>query len=368
MKKLRFISLFCIYLAVLTLSGCAEPEKQAPSRTVTLMTWNVHNLFDGKDDGYEYAEFLQSSGWSDEKYKSRINSISSAIGQTSPLPDIILLQEIESLQVLEDLALSLHRGFSWSHFANNPGAAIGLGIISRFPLLDATAHTITVGNDTTPRPVLEVRVSAMENEFVIFICHWKSKIGGDDATEKVRRASARAILRRSREILESEPEIGIIVAGDLNLNHDEFSRRGSNVICALLPDNPYSALLAGAEQKDFIVITGDIPPKPRFFPQDAIVFYSPWEPPAENQFDEDIKGLWELEKGTYFYRNNWETIDHFLISHHFFSNSNLQYINTLIADYPPFVNAGGMPFAYNVRTGSGLSDHLPLVFVLGVGE
>ena len=360
-------------------AGCAAPEeKKADSVLLAIMTWNIHNLFDGEDNGYEYDEFLQSSGWSSEKYLGRLNIISDAIGRIEPQPDIILLQEIESLKVLKDLSLSLGGSYSQSHFAVNPGAAVGVGIISKYPLSDVKAHSVTIDGDTTPRPVLEARIQAKETRsekngsktggaqenslqeigsnksIVIFICHWKSKLGGDEATESTRRASARVILRRVRELRESEPDLGIIIAGDLNQNYDEFYRHNAEMICALLPDDPYCAQKSMGIQKDYIVISKNMPPEPVNFPGETVSFYSPW-----------IK---ELENGSYFYRNNWETIDHFLISHQLFDNSGWEYEKTAIVNIPPFANASGIPVPYNARTGLGMSDHLPLMLFLNLKE
>ena len=363
MKNFRWAGLVALVLPVLF--GCMLSETkaegmQAGAGTITLMTWNVHNLFDGVDNGFEYDEYLQSSGWSTEKYLGRINSVSAAIGKIEPLPDIIMLQEIESLKILEDIAGSLQGGYAWSHFASNPGAALGVGILSRIPLSQMRAHSITIGSDTTPRPVLEARVLADDGEFILFVCHWKSKLGGDDVTENVRKASARVILRRIRELLEKEPELGVIIAGDLNENHDEFFRQGGAMISALLPDDPDSVQLAGwvdgdggeapGRQKDFIVISRNKPPSPDHFPAEAVVLFSPW--------------MRDLENGSYYYKNNWETIDHFLISGQFFNDAGWEYERAAVADYSPFTNANGTPVSYNAKTGNGLSDHLPLLLTL----
>ena len=349
-------------LLLLVLAGCvfSETKPEGTSRDtspLTLMTWNVHNLFDGQDNGFEYNEFLNSAGWSTEKYLGRINVISNAIGRLEPLPDIIMFQEIESLTIIKDIALSLSHDYEWSHFANNPGAALGLGILSRFPIMEASAHSITIDRETTPRPVLETRIRAGDEEFVIFICHWKSKLGGEDATEDVRKASARVILRRIRELWENEPDLGIIVAGDLNENHDGFYRRNTSIICSLLPDDPYSALITGSTgtgQKDFFVLGKNKPPAPVYFPQETIVLFSPW--------------ISELENGSYYFRNNWETIDHFLISKQFFTNTGWNYEKTEVVNFPPFATSEGMPIPYNARTGWGLSDHLPLLLTIRLGN
>jgi endonuclease/exonuclease/phosphatase family metal-dependent hydrolase len=355
MKKLHFCFAF-LAAVFLLLPGCSffetKDDALKSGETITLMTWNVHNLFDGIDNGFEYTEFLQSSGWSTEKYLGKVNTLAAAISSIQPLPDIILFQEVENLTAIKDLAQSINGGdYEWSHFAINPGSALGVGIISRLALLDSMTHSITIDNETTPRPVLEARVQTEHGDFVIFICHWKSKVGGADETQSVRKASARVILRRIRELLEEEPETGVIVAGDLNENHDEFFRRSATVIPALLPDDPYCALVTEKTgQRDFLVLSKNKPPIPVNFPQGTIVLFSPW-------FN-------ELDKGSYFFRNNWETIDHFLLSEQFFRNAGWSYEKTERLDNPPFANQNGMPVPYNVRTGSGLSDHLPLLLTL----
>jgi len=352
---------FCFLLVlVFVLFGCAgsEPAGHGEEKgVITLMTWNVCNLCDGTDDGIEYAEFLQSAGWSQEKYMGRINAISAAIGGLKPQPDILMLEEIESNVILEDLANALPKGYINSHFANNPKAAMGLGILSRLPLTEAKNHSITVDGETTPRPVLEARVQTEKGDIILFVCHFKSKLGGDEATEKVRRSSVRVILRRIREISENEPDIGFIIAGDLNENHDEFYRQGSKAISALIPDDPYCVKLSKAKgegQNDFLILTGNKPPLSVHFPQESAVLFSPW--------------MDELQNGSYYYKHNWETIDHFLISGHFFDNSGWEYEKVIIGNSEPFANSSGIPIPYNTKTGAGLSDHFPLILTIKLLE
>jgi len=373
MKFLYFYSFprrikVCCWIAAflfLALTGCnfseTKPESTAAGgESLTLMTWNVQNLFDGNDNGYEYDEFKESAGWSTEKYKGRLNSISSAICKIDPRPDIIVFQEIESLKILEDLSSFISYGYDWSHFANNHGASLGLGVLSRLPLLEPKVHSVIVNGETTPRPVLEVHINTGKETFVIFACHWKSKLGDDDVTERTRRASARVIVRRIRELREKEPNFGVIVTGDLNENYDEFFRQNAKTICALLPDDPYCAKVTGCvgpdnkkdagRQKDFFVISKNRPPESIHFPQESVVLYSPW--------------LNDLENGTYYYKHNWETIDHFLISGQFFNNTGWEYEKAMIVNSQPFTNSSGTPASYNMRSGIGLSDHLPLIITL----
>ena len=176
-RSFAFLCFYRVFAVFISFSGCAVAgyEEIENNAVLTLMTWNIHNLFDGKDDGHEYVEFQQSSGWSNEKYLGRLNTISGAIGKIETLPDIIMLQEIESLDILDDIALSINHDYKWSHFANNQESAVGLGILSRIPLTNIKSHSITIDGDTTPRPVLETRVQTEYGDFIIFTCHWKSK-------------------------------------------------------------------------------------------------------------------------------------------------------------------------------------------------
>jgi endonuclease/exonuclease/phosphatase family metal-dependent hydrolase len=383
MKNLKFhciMLIFSVLFSALLPVSCefSEPPEEiknvAKTGAISIMTWNLQALFDGTESGNEYEEYLESAGWSGEKYSGRLSAIAKAIDSIEPeAPDLIAIQEIESAQVLEDLAggpLS-KKGYQWTHFAGNPGMSLGIGLISRLPIERARVHSINIDGSAAPRPVLELRVSrrqeATENEdLILFICHWKSKLGGEDVTESARRASARIILRRMRELALEEPDLPVIIMGDLNENYDEFYRRNGAEICALLPDDPRSADMSGFNtideddpafgtpqgdpQKDFLVLVKSKPPAAQYFPPQALCLYSPWTN--------------ELENGSYYYKNEWETIDHFLLSHRLFDKSGWEFETCHVVDQKPFTNSQGYPDAYNPRTGSGLSDHLPLLMFL----
>jgi len=381
-NKTTIQTLLCAVLALVSgCSGCnSGVEANAPENPASLaiMTWNVQALFDGTDNGTEYDEYRESAGWTQEKYKGRLNVIAAAIGGLERKPDIIALQEIESPMVVLDIAAGLSAyGYGWTYFANIPDMALGVGLLSRFPFAEAKSHSVYIDGEIAPRPMLEVRIAdAADSSLLLFVCHWKSKLGGDDATESARRASARIILRRLRELAETEPDLPVVIMGDLNENHDDFFRRGGKVISALIPDDPRAAEFSGlygidsgsprsaatiAEmQKDFLILAKNKPPAARYFPSGAITLYSPWFAELQNGSDDS--------SGSYYYKNDWETIDHFLLSPQFFSGTGWNFENARILNSPPFTNSKGVPAAYNPRTGSGMSDHLPLLLLLKKNE
>jgi hypothetical protein len=170
-------------------------------------------------------------------------------------------------------------------------------------------------------------------------------------------------LRRVKAIRETDPSMPVVVMGDLNENYDEFARQGGGVVCALLPDTAAAAKLAGfgeAEmtledfnarpQQDFLIISKEKPPRSVYFYSADGVFYSPWAK--------------EMGTGSYLYSGSWETIDHFLLSPAFFDNAGWDFRDAAVIDSEPFVNSKGEPAQYNPRTGSGLSDHLPILLTL----
>jgi endonuclease/exonuclease/phosphatase family metal-dependent hydrolase len=337
-------------------TGGTEPE------TLNVMTWNVQALFDGTETGNEYDEYLESAGWSAEKYAGRLNMIAQAIGALDGAPDILCLEEVENAGVLKDLAGgTLDRyGYRWTFFAAAAGSSLGIGVLSRYPLINTRAHSLSFNGETAPRPVMEVWIQNGDEPLALFICHWKSKLGGDESTESLRRASARILLRRIREIGRENPRTPVVIMGDLNENHDEFYRKNGAFICALLPDDPRAADITGLSglsgegveklQADFLVIGKTKPPAAKYFPPGAVIFYSPWGQ--------------ELKNGSYYYQNAWETIDHLLLSGTFFDQRGWEYESSSVVSQPPFINGRELPNGYNPRTGSGLSDHLPLTLRL----
>jgi len=353
--------LFTITVLSIILAACGT-GKSAENDVFTAVVWNVQALFDGEENGNEYSDFRESALWNREKYTARLTAISGAIlkmteegaALKTAVPDFIGFVEVENAGVLKDLAsgvLSKH-GYNWTAFATLPGSPLGLGVLSRFPLTEARAHSITVGKDTAPRPVLELRIEPRGRPLVFLLCHWKSKLGGEDATEALRRASARIVQRRLRELNESETETPVIVMGDLNENHDEFFRRGFS--CALLPDDPGAAVMAHNASDfslGFLVLSGEKPPRASCFQEEIPALYSPWYE--------------EPEVGSYLFREKWETIDHILLSKALFDGDGWEFTKCRVLDHPPFTASDRSPNSYVPRYGRGLSDHLPLLLNLG---
>jgi endonuclease/exonuclease/phosphatase family metal-dependent hydrolase len=352
-----------------------ETNARENPETLTIGTWNIQALFDGEESGTEYSDYTESGGWNSAKYQARLLSISKGIetlGNNGP--DVMALIEVENAGVLDELLkeyLPKH-GYGYSYFTSNRGGALGIGIISRLPLIETKSHSISSGGQIIPRPLMEVRADLGNGEYaVIFACHWKSKLGGEEKTEELRRAAARLIVRRMAELQAEDPGTPVIVLGDLNENYDEFYRIEGSYISALLPDDPAAAAAATAAtaataaegspgQLDYLILSAAKPPKAEHFPErldlpgaenaEPVVFFSPW-----------YEGL---DEGSYYYKSAWETIDHVLLNAPWFDGEGWDYAACRVNAGPPFATSSGRPATYQAYSGNGTSDHLPLVLTI----
>ncbi|MDR1353582.1 MAG: endonuclease/exonuclease/phosphatase family protein [Treponema sp.] len=360
-------------------SGCemvsgSSADDKAGGNALGIAVWNIQAFFDGAETGLEYDEYREESGWSVEKYEARLTALGRAVdAMADNAPPILALVEVENAGVLQTLAektLSGH-GYTRTFFAGHPGNSLGIGILSRYPLFNTRLHSVSSEAGVIPRPVLEAWIRVKDEPLALFVCHWKSKLGSEDVTEALRRSGARLLLRRIREIEAEAPGTPVIVMGDLNENHDEFYRRSGTVISALLPDDPKAAELAGfrnaadlpdgetparglESQADYLVLSRQKPPSSRYFSREAVVLYSPWGN--------------EMEKGSYIYKNEWETIDHFLLNGPLFDKQGWEFDTCEVLRRNPFASEAGSPIGYTPRTGYGLSDHLPLILTLKFTE
>ncbi|MDR0589402.1 MAG: endonuclease/exonuclease/phosphatase family protein, partial [Spirochaetaceae bacterium] len=168
-------ALILILLGLNCCSVSSVRDSRLP-QTITIAAWNVQALFDGTETGNEYGEYTASSGWSEEKYLARRGFIAQAVNQLRA--DILAVIEVENLQILETLAADLwaEQKYPWTFFANNPEASLGIGILSRYPFTKTKTHSAISGEETTPRPMLEVWLEPAGQPLILFICHWKSKL------------------------------------------------------------------------------------------------------------------------------------------------------------------------------------------------
>jgi hypothetical protein len=195
---------------------------------------------------------------------------------------------------------------------------------------------------------MEVQFLIGNERLHLFASHWKSKLGGAEETEAARMAAAEVIQSRTEAVLSSFPEALIAAAGDFNENPDEFDRIGMKYRTALMPaDSPSENRFSGS-----LYVTGN---------SDAAdvldrVYYSPWLDDGETDAE-----------GSYVYRGEWEQIDHFLLSEHFFDDEGMEFSGFSVVTSGGLTDEEtGFPQRWNSFSGRGVSDHLPLLLQLDI--
>lgn len=349
MKNLSaFFFIFSILL--LTASRCILiPEDDLPEN-ITIVSYNVCNLFDSTDNGTEYPEYDPSGDeWNKELYLLRLNNISTVLSTVENF-DIVLLQEVENLNVINDLSKGILKKykFNYTAAAEKGGSAVTTGIMSRYPVSDIQNHALDSSGSSFLRPVLEVQVKIGDRRLYLFNNHWKSKLGGAFPTEDERILAASVISRRTAEILDQNSSAEIIIAGDLNENIDEYIKTGKTYQTALFPESEYKDTISD----ELIFFTEES--NGSGFKGSRNIFYTVW---SRNS-----------EEGSYFYRNEWETIDHFFLNRNLFNSTGFDFQSFKIHSDPLFTDKNKIPVKWENYRKSGYSDHLPIVLTLSVTE
>lgn len=335
--------------------SCAALGPSGNRQSILVMSYNVLSLFDAIDDGNEYTDFSIAKGaWDEARYRTRLGRLAELIlslregaGASASGPDISCLVEIEKESILADLVQGplAKADFRYRAFAKAPGSPIGVGLLSRFPIVESKAWGLSFG-ERSERPILEARIATPGQELIVFVCHWKSKLEGAELTEASRRESA-ALLSSLAAVREAEyPAAAILACGDFNENPDEFVRVGRRYPTAFMPLASAEAAAAKAPAKAvFLRESGSDLRKEA----GRASLWSPWSGP---------------DSYSYVHRGVKERIDGFLLGSGFFDAKGLEFGSFYPFANEKIVDAAGIPISWSNSTGKGWSDHLPILLWL----
>ncbi len=152
-------------VAALALSACSESSTPSANAAVSIMTFNVQNLFDNVDDpdkddkAYLPIEAKQNDAhiaecneievdswrdeclnldWSDDAIDFKLGVLADAIRQIDGGPDIVAFQEVENLAMLERLNRDYLADFGYSAailIEGEDNRGIDVGFLSRLPVV-----------------------------------------------------------------------------------------------------------------------------------------------------------------------------------------------------------------------------------------
>jgi len=142
---------------------------------------------------------------------TKLNNITRVIKDIDA--DIISLQEIESKKALS-LLLEKLKKYKHSYFLKNKNSAIGLAILSKFPIIKNQRIKINNFNKHS-RPILKSTISINNHKLIVYTNHWKSK----RSAESTRIPYAQSLIK---DINKLNKDDDYIILGDLNSNYDEY--------------------------------------------------------------------------------------------------------------------------------------------------
>jgi hypothetical protein len=348
-------------LVFLCAARCADPAAvgaaNAGAARVSIVAYNVKELFDAHDDGTEYPEYSVARGrWDEARYKARLALAAEAVLASSPSasppgPDVLCLEEVEGARVLEDLragGLAKAR-YRYAAVADAEGGPFANCVLSRLPIVSSSGHSATLGETRAGRDVLEVELDAGGQRLIVMACHWKSKVGGAEATEEARREAAALVRGRIAARLAADPCAAVVACGDFNESPDELSRVGFAYPTALVGLGD-AERFPGAGR----LLVASSPEGARA--EGEIALFSPWE---------------ESGGFSYSYKGKRERIDGFLLSPGLASRApgraGLAFAGFSAVAAPFLVDGDGEPIAWDSSKRSGYSDHLPILLELAWG-
>ncbi len=348
---IQFGKVFFIACIVVVFSAwrCTLPLENSGKKEIRILSYNVENIFDDVDNGTEYAEFDPvSGGWNESLYHLRLVNLAEVIkAACRGGPDIIALQEIENEKVAADLVSLYLKGMGYTAVAvtKKSNSAVQVGIISRLPFVSVTVHDVYGGSSTHTRPVLEAAVKTEAGVLYILNNHWKSRIGGSRETEELRLLDASLVRKRMQELTAADPSADFLVVGDFNERAAEYEDTGGKYETALMP-------LGAAPSEGFMASLSVTGRADALTPENASsTVWTPWV-----QYTGD--------DGSYFYNGKWERIDQTFLSYGLLCRAGYLYDSFTVPEIPFIRTSEGVPLSWNRDSGSGYSDHLPILVTL----
>jgi predicted extracellular nuclease len=227
----------CLSLLFLVISVFPSLTLAQNKDSITIAFWNVENFFDtlntnGKND----EEFSPASKkhWNSEKYQTKVLHLAQVIGDMNNKrgPDILGMAETETKEVVTDLVNSSIKNLNYQaiRIQSPDERHISTALIYKsdmFNLIKAVGDTVHLDNNHPTRLILHVSLLTTNNDTLhVFVNHWPSRLGGEDASEINRIAAAKTLRASVDALLLTNPSANIVIMGDFNDEPNNNSIKG----------------------------------------------------------------------------------------------------------------------------------------------
>ena len=223
--KSTFITVFAIAIAFTSFS-----------QNASVIFYNVENLFDIENDSTTFDDDFTPEGkkeWTEQRYSKKLTDLATVIcaANDNEAPDLIGMCEVENRKVVEDLMNSgdlSSEGYAVIHENSPDKRGIDVAFAYKrnvFRYMSHNAYFIhyTEEPETTTRDILHIKGMMYGLETHVFVNHWSSRRGGQEASEFKRLKAASVLRNKTDSVLTSNPKAMVIAMGDFNDHPDNKS-------------------------------------------------------------------------------------------------------------------------------------------------
>lgn len=198
--------------------GCAVSQKKYE----LIAFYNVENLFDTQDGPNDDSEFLPEgkNQWTKERYEEKLNHIRKVLGDLS-YPMLVGFCEIENEEVLKALISGDQNlsNYGTVHYESPDARGIDVGFIynkSKLSVLSSGKIRFTLPGDTEPksRDIVWGKFLVKKDTILALVNHWPSRRTDDSEPKRVKAAESARVFIDS--VLKVNPKAKIVFMGDLN--------------------------------------------------------------------------------------------------------------------------------------------------------
>ena len=231
MKKNLIFALVALFACAFTSADIkAQSSGGRRVQVAGIAFYNFENLFDtipntplGRDEEFTPGGSRQ---WDGRKYWLKVHNLAYAISQfktkTTPYgPAIIGVSEIENASVMADVARQPELR-DWNlqivHHDSPDLRGVDVGLMYNpryFKVENVTNHTLTALSFAT-RDQMCVVGQLLGQRIGVIVNHWPSRLGGQEQSEPNRIAAAELSKQIADSLWRVDPDMGVIVMGDLN--------------------------------------------------------------------------------------------------------------------------------------------------------
>ena len=321
--------------------GCTQ---QPDNREIAVAFYNCENFFDTVHSPAKEDEDFTPEGkyhYTQRIYEQKLHNIATVLQSMGgdDGPAMIGMAEVENNTILTDLSNQpelAKRNYKYAWFDGPDPRGINVALLYNpkyFEVLRSEPLHVDLsafGGKSLTRDVLHVYGILAGDTVDVFVNHWPSRRGGEEASDAKRGAAAQVDKDAITTIMKNRPGAKIILMGDLNDNPT---------------DNSITGILGAKAEPADVPETG---------------LYDPWI------------DIYKRGGGTETYRGSWNLFDQVIISGGLLANRNHKlhydkaeiYRPDFIVDH--YKGHDGEPHRSFVGTRwiNGYSDHFPVILYL----